>query len=260
LTAPTTFPRLPLRIADSLLVEQQSLSATAATMLAAASHPQQEWHPTIPDRVPEKDLKQLRSDIIDLAVAHGYPAELPRGGYAAFEQELATLMYQRMNIVPAEAAAGGIWSFLALVLLPDVTAWRWPDRPRERFVGADLLVGNNRHALGRLWARAYVLGNYCNAGLIEDNMVQILERSTFGGDPRLARAIAYTHLRTLADDQSLASQNLMRDAMKRLRRLALLVSFSPLTDSQLAELLDDVFAASATALRTWRTVGMAAPD
>jgi hypothetical protein len=256
LTAPATYPRLPLRVADSMLAEQQGLSVTAATTLAAASHPQQEWHPTIPDRVTEKDLQQLRSDIVDLAVAHGYPAELPRGGYAIFEQELAMLAYQQMNIVPAEAAVGGIWSFLALVLLPDVTAWRWPSRPRERFIGADLLVGNNRHAFGRLWARAYVLGNYCSADLIEDNMVQVLERSTFGGDPRLARTIAYTHLRTLADEHSLASQNLMRDAMKRLRRLALLVSFSALTDNQLAELLDEVFAASRTALLTPKTADL----
>ncbi len=248
MTAPITFPRLPLRVADSLLAEQQRLSVTAATTLAAVSHPQQEWHPTIPDRVTERDLQQLRSDIVDLAAAHGYPSELPRGGYAAFEQQLATLTYQRMSIVPAEAAIGGIWSFLALVLLPDVTSWRWPNRPRERLIGADLLVGNNRHALGRLWARAYVLGIYCSEGLIEDNMVQVLERSTFGGDPRLARAIAYTHLRTLSDDRSLASQNLMRDAMKRLRRLALLVSFSALSDNQLGELLDEVFAASAMAL------------
>jgi hypothetical protein len=40
----------------------------------------------------------------------------------------------------------------------------------------------------------------------------------------------------------------MRDAMKRLRRLALLVSFSALSDNQLGELLDEVFAASAMAL------------
>jgi hypothetical protein len=248
LTTEVTYPRISQRTAESLLMEQRRLSVNEVAALASTSHPQQEWHPTIPARVTEEDLQLLRSAIAHLAAAHGYPRHLARGGHALFEQELAVLMYEQMRIVPAEAAAGGVWSFLALVLLPDVTAWRWPDRPRERFIGGDLLIGNNRHALGRLWARAYVLGVYSSAGLIEDNMVQILERSTFGGNSRLARAIAYVHLRTIAADESLSSQELMRDAMKRLRRLALLICFAALDDNQLRELLDGVFAASAAAL------------
>jgi hypothetical protein len=42
----------------------------------------------------------------------------------------------------------------------------------------------------------------------------------------------------------------MRDAMKRLRRLAVVVSFGALGDDQLRGLLEDVFATSVAALRT----------
>lgn len=249
MTSPTTFPRLPQNVAESVLSEQRNLSASQLTERAATTHLRQEWHPTIPTRVTEENLQHLRSEVVDLAVGHGYPNPQPRGGYASFEQEVSTLLYNRMGIVPAEAAVGGVWSFIALVLLPDVAAWRWSDGQPYRFIGSDLLIGNNRHAFGRLWARAHVLGAYACAGLAEDNMVQILERSTFGGDERLAKAIAYVHLRTLSSSAELASQDLMRDAMKRLRRLAVLVTFIALSDSQLREVVDEVFMASETALR-----------
>jgi len=81
-------------------------------------------------------------------------------------------------------------------------------------------------------------------------MVQFFERPTFGGDPRLARAIGETHIRTVASNRISRSQDLMRDAMKRLRRLAVLVGFGALGDDQLRELLEEVFGASAAALRT----------
>jgi hypothetical protein len=168
-----------------------------------------------------------------------------------FDQMLAVHLYEPMGIVPAEAAAGGIWSFLALVLLPDLAAWRFPDRHRDRFIGADLMIGSsNRHIFGRLWARVHILGAEASSGLGEDNVVNLLERPTFGGDPRLARAIGETHIRTVAANRIIQSQELMRDAMKRLRRLAILVSFGALGNDQLTGLLEEVFSESAAALRT----------
>jgi hypothetical protein len=218
---------------------------------AATSHPQQEWHPTIPARADAKDLRHLRTEIISLAAARGYPAQQPRGGHTLFDQQLALYLYDQMNIVPAEAATGGIWSFLALVLLPDVAAWRYPDRHRDRFIGSDLMIGSsNRHVFGRLWARTHVLGIDASSRLGEDNVVQFFERPTFGGDPRLARAIGQAHLRAIATNRVVQSQELMRDAMKRLRRLAILISFAALDDDQLKGLLDEVFAASARALQS----------
>jgi hypothetical protein len=83
-------------------------------------------------------------------------------------------------------------------------------------------------------------------------VVNLFERPTFGGDPRLARAIGETHIRTLAAERVIQSQELMRDAMRRLRRLAVLISFGALSDDQLKDLLEEVFGASAAALRTVR--------
>jgi hypothetical protein len=248
---PITYPRLPRDVAESRLEEQRELPPGQLAGIADTSHPRQEWHPTIPTRVTEEELGQLREDVVAIAARHGYPAQVPRGGHTAFDQQLAVHLYERMGIVPAEAAAGGMWSFLATVLLPDVAAWRYPDRHRDRFIGSDLMIGSsNRHVFGRLWARVYVLGAQASSGLGEDNVVNLFERPTFGGYPRLARAIGEAHIRTVTAHGIVQSQQLMRDAMKRLRRLAVVISFGALNDAQLAELLEEVFAASVAALQT----------
>ena len=113
-----------------------------------------------------------------------------------------------------------------------------------------MIGSSNRHVFGRLWARVHILGAEASSGLGEDNVVNLFERPTFGGDPRLARAIGETHIRTIAANRIIQSQQLMRDAMKRLRRLAVVVSFGALGDDQLRGLLEEVFATSAAALRT----------
>jgi hypothetical protein len=251
LRSPTTYPRLPHSVAESLLDEQQDLPIDQLTAFIATSHHKQEWHPTIPIRATDQELHKLRADVVSIATRNGYPVLQRRGGHAPFDQQLSVHLYEQMGIVPAEAATGGIWSFIALVLLPDVAAWRFPDRHRDRFIGADLMIGSsNRHVFGRLWARAYILGAEVSSGLGEDNVVNLFERSTFGGDPRLARTIGETHIRTIAANRIVQSQELMRDAMKRLRRLAVLVSFGALNDDQLRGLLEEVFDSSVVALRT----------
>lgn len=249
-SGPITYPRLPRDVAESLLDELRDLSPGQLARMAGTSHPRQEWHPTIPARVTEDELRQLRTDVVAIAAGHGYPVQLPRGGHTIFDQQLAVHLYEAMGIVAAEAAAGGIWSFLATVLLPDVAAWRYPDRHRDRFIGSDLMIGtSNRHVFGRLWARVCILGAQTSSGLGEDNVASLFERPTIGGYPRLARAIGEAHIRTIAVTGIVQSQRLMRDAMKRLRRLAVLISFDALDDDQLRELLEEVFADSAASLR-----------
>jgi hypothetical protein len=154
-----------------------------------------------------------------------------------------------MQLIPAEATAGGMWSFLSLVLLPDVAAWRYPDRNQYRFIGSDVMITtSNRHVFGRLWVRAYVFGPDLLAWLIEDNFEGIFGRPAFGGNVRTARAIAAAMVQVLAERRVANSQELLRDAMKRLRRLAYIVSFNGLDDGELSALLFEVFTASADAL------------
>jgi Family of unknown function (DUF6339) len=253
MSLPITYPRLPTPSAEILVLEQQNLSAEDLTRHAETSHPKQEWYPTVPTRVTKPELSTLRSDVLGIARVHGFPANQPRSGHSLFDQQLAIHLYEHMGLVPAEASAGGVWSFLALVLLPDVAAWRFPNRNNKRFIGSDTMIGSsNRHVFGRLWARAYIFGPRLISRLNEDNIVNIFERPTFGGNTRLAQAIGSTFVRTVDEHRVTQSQDLMRDAMKRLRRLAYLVSFSALSDDQLSDLLNEIFSASVNALSTQR--------
>jgi hypothetical protein len=246
---PVTYPRLPLAAAKALLEEQRYLPVESLGHGILTSHPKQEWHPTVPTRATRDALSKLRSVVLDISYAHGFPQPKPRGSYAGFDQQLAVYLHEQMNLVPAEAAVGGMWSFISLVLLPDVAAWRYPDRNQQRFIGSDVMIGtSNRHVFGRLWTRAYVFGPDLLPRLIEDNFEGIFGRPVFGGNIRVARAIAATMVRVLAERKVTNSQELLRDAMKRLRRLAYIVSFNGLDGDELRDLLYEVFSASADAL------------
>jgi hypothetical protein len=85
--------------------------------------------------------------------------------------------------------------------------------------------------------------------LIEDNFEGLLGRPTIGGNVRLARAIAATMVRIATERKVTNSQELLREALKRIRRLAYIISFNGLEGDELRDLLYEVFTASADALQ-----------
>ena len=172
---------------------------------------------------------EAASNVLDISYSHGFPQAQPRGGHGPFDQQLAIYLYEQMSLVPAEATVGGVWSFMSLVLLPDVAAWRYPDRHRQRFIGSDTMVAtSNRHVFGRLWARSYIFGSDLLPWLVEDNFEAIFGRPVFGGNIRVARAIAATMVRSCLSVRITNSQKLLREAMKRIRPCLLTSSY--LTD------------------------------
>jgi hypothetical protein len=82
-----------------------------------------------------------------------------------------------------------------LVLLPDVSVWRFPNPPGDRVLATDI----TRHVLGRLWWRAELLHDMDNPDdpyhllgvFSERNFDRILaRRRSIGGSPELVRALA----------------------------------------------------------------------
>ena len=108
----------PSAIAKALLLELRELRVEELGRGIVTSHPRQEWHPTVPTRVTREALSDMRSTVLDISYDHGFPEHQPRGGHTMFDRELAIYLNEQMNLVPAEAAVGGIWSFISLVLLP----------------------------------------------------------------------------------------------------------------------------------------------
>ena len=107
--------------------------------------------------------------------------------------ECARYLVEDAGIPFAEACRQDVWPFFTLVLLPDVTKWRFPVSTKERW------VRGIRNAFGVLWRRGYLLGKelpetgpgweYLER-LTQDAMVAIVERSSFAANPVMARVIA----------------------------------------------------------------------
>ena len=76
--------------------------------------------------------------------------------------------------------------------------------------------------------------------LLEDEFTGIMERTSIAGDPRVARTVAETHLAVLAEGSQCQGRTLLREAMRRIRRILVLVHFPAHTCPQLRHLLEQV--------------------
>jgi hypothetical protein len=153
---------------------------------------------------------------------------------------------------PGEASQRGVWSFLGLVLLPDICAWRYPPREDrgffdERFVATDL----TRHTLAKLWTRAHVLHEpdaadpYELVGVLGENDVDQLlsRRRDIAATPALVRAIVRAHrddpARLSGGDEASAQVErvVLRDSVKRLRRLSAFLDLDTRSPAELDALV-----------------------
>jgi len=204
-------------------------------------------------RVREADLASVQDAVRSVAVECGYPEPQQRGGYQQFDVECARQLIAKVQIVPAEAAKTGVWQYLCCIVLPDVVRWRFfspsPGTAPERF------LGGVRNALGRLWWRAYVLegadGLFRSLDLMgrlsEEELVQLFERPTLAGSRPLVRATALAFLE-IVEAGFQQRQKLMRDAQKRIMRLASFISFDGLEPHELGKMIAETFALSARSI------------
>lgn len=126
---------------------------------------------------------------------------------AEFDAALGRSLHAALDIVPADAAHEGTWSFLTLVVFPDVAATRFPDLHIERFIGAP------RNALRRPWQRIEILGDLTEDGrrpLGEDELVGLFERTALVRNRRLAKALAVRVLAYVGPNRSAWARDLYK--------------------------------------------------
>lgn len=229
------YPRLLAGQARPLHETYRHMNIAELTERVATSHPSAVYVATGGDRVSEGRLKQLRELVTDLAREAGFPNESAREPRAAFDLRLAGALHAEMNLVPAEAASGDIWAFLALVLLPDVVYWRYPIPPGDRVLGTDL----TRHVFGRMWWRAQLVHTpdapdpYAALLVLgEAAFDQIYtRRKALGGSPHLVKGIL--RVWNGLDLGEVNERDALRDFLKRLLRLAPFVLFDALDEQSL---------------------------
>ncbi|MEU4167577.1 DUF6339 family protein [Streptomyces sp. NPDC026665] len=246
------YPRLLAEQARPLFEEYRHLTTDELAGRVSATHESAVYVATGGDRVSVHRLQELRTGVLDLAKSAGFPDESDRARNAEFDLRLAALLHAEMGMVPAEAASRDVWAFLALVLLPDVAFWRYPQPPRDRVLGTDL----TRHVFGRLWWRAQLVRSsdasepYGALEILgEAAFDQIYaRRAALGGSPHMVRAI----LRVWKDLDltGLNERETLRDFLKRLLRLAPFVLFDGVEERALDDELRAVAQESVDAQRS----------
>jgi len=143
------YPRLPRHVARRLIAEREGVDLVELRELAATGHPDAEPSATGGHPVGPLKLAQVQESIRAVAERAGFPRNLS-GSAQAFDRPCGSTLLELMEIVPADAAEEGVWSFLTLVLVPEIGPWRFPALAEER------LVGRPRNVLRRTWWRACV--------------------------------------------------------------------------------------------------------
>lgn len=223
--------------------------------LASTSSDRAVFAATGGQRVNEGELARLRKSIVELAEDCGLPASRAQEDLTYFDRQIGRLLHAETGMTPGEASQPQVWAFLALVLLPDVCAWRFPARDGtyvgDRFKGTDL----TRHTLARLWTRAHVLHDPKNGDpyalldvLGEADLDQIMaRRDAVAASPALVRAVVRGH----RDDETtdgLPARDVLRESLKRLLRMTAFLDFDGLDDPRLDSSVQETRAAVRAAL------------
>lgn len=236
------YPRLDAHRAALLVQAQQGLSLAELQMCGASHHSDAACSPTGGLPVPETHLRDLQATLRGLCDDFGFPSALKTSKQAEFDRVCGTILRRDMRIVPADASEEGVWSFVSLVLVPELAPWRFPSRHEDR------LLGKPRNTLRRLWWRAHVLGpdlTWVPPGctpLNEDESVQIMERPTIAKSARLAQQLKQVLWRFESKGFGGNRAELLRDVIKLIRAERSHIAMDAMHNSVLAAYLDEIVA------------------
>ena len=224
------FPRLPRAHAEHVLDQLVDVPLQQLRDLSDTAHPAAAPAPTggppVTAQILEKIAARVRAEFDDR-----FPQALARSEGAAVDGIIGRVLHDEMPIIAADAAQEGVWSFISLVVLPDIAAWRFPDRHLSR------MLGKPRNVFRRPWERRAVLGDAMDAGvpLGEDELVGIFERANLARSHRLVRVLVEHLSEVHVPDRS----QYARDLMKRVRRTMGYTNVDVLSSDYLRSMVDE---------------------
>jgi hypothetical protein len=232
------WPRVPRGRAIELWRAQAAVPAEQARLSARSSH---RFAAPVPwgDPAAEARIADVQVELRSVADASGWPRPIPPDRRAEVDRAWGHVLHQRMAIAPTDAAHEGGWSFLALVVVPDLAFWRFRGGDRRRFIGV------TDHVFARLWWRELVLGAEVvdgdgGAPLTEDEHVALSRRADLVASSTVARAIARGIMRSGGADAARLAR--MKTLTLDLLRLSPSLCLDALDEGQLDDLVTELLA------------------
>lgn len=236
------YPRIDESVALKLAAELVSASVEDAGKMAKPQHDHQYYYATASLFAAEDELWELRQNALRIATDLGFPNPSGSNQRRQFDQSISALLFNELELIPAEAANHEVWSFITLVLLPDLAKWRYPNRARK--VSYNRWLGHDRNVFRKLWWREATLGHALNSVLGEDEAVGIMERTLLGGQSPVARAMVRALLVMENEFPNEPRSELMRAGAVNLRRYAPFTAFEFYSEEQMNEFVLDIFRSS----------------
>jgi len=237
------YPRLDNLTALQLHRDMEGKTLVELLEMSSIEHRDAIYTQTGGVNIDDASLQNIAEEIRSLAKECGYPDKKDQKMQARFDARAAAWLYSNMDISFGEVVRKDVWSFITLVMLPDVSKWRFPGFNTER------LLGGVRNVFQRLWYRAYMfdLGGKEETrwklleALTEDAMVAIIERPSISANRELAKNIGLSWIRTsnLVGREKMEAVN--RTAMKYLRQTIPLICLDALSESNIKYYIDDCY-------------------
>lgn len=215
-------------------------------------------------RIPTHQLMLLREEIINLAKNYGFSNSAPNK-FLEFEYKLA-ILFTDSNFCDflwhdgyptGETLRNSFWSYLTIFLLPDIATWRWeiPQNGEPSKAWTDRMLGGTRNTFQRVFKRVISfdkrIDNFDRLDLIrnlmEDDFSAILERTSLGGNPEIAKCLAEEFLKMrerCANLNKKIQTKIYRKATKDLTAYGKVQSLDVLDKSELRNLVYKVFSKS----------------
>lgn len=255
----TLIPQLPDSAALPLMAEMALCSDPSSLEPGSELRNSQAYvMPTGGFPVQEAALKQLRDFIVDAARQHGFPQKRPRS-FLGFELQVAEILaaWDPLWIhgsPSGESLRNACWTFLTVVVLPDVALWRWPTsnggETDKAWMGR--MIGGGRNAFQRIYRRVLSLDRGPSHpdrwGLIrelrEDDFSNILERPSLGSNPHVAVCLAEEYLAMRERLTSVSAEiqtRVYREATKDLRAYGVVQALDLLPRADIEALIRQTF-------------------
>ena len=190
--------------------------------------------PTGGQIINDENLEKLRNNVLEKAKEYGFPSTNQKS-FLEFEYEVAKILsnwsYLWIDGEPSgESFRNDFWSYLSIVIMPDIVSWRWgfPPEGEPTKSWSVRFIGGGRNAFQRIFRRILSLdrgpSHEDRFGLIrelkEDDFSNILERTSLGSNSRIAIPLAeeYLAMRQRRKDMKASNQlKIYREATKDLR-------------------------------------------